>query len=431
MSEIPVFSELIHRFLDGETSDVEQGLLFTELAKDPQLQTELQQSLTIRDATLTESRNTVIPAALTERVFRGALTPAANSEVAAAVRTTAAASMLRRFLVVLGSAISGAGLMYLLSTPSTDAMRSAKPDIASNATTMKATALPGNKSTVALNGVDHVFRSSSEEANRSNESSDRSQSNIEHSRSNQKSVRIETEKVGPRVNAQTQNVSKAKDVAASSSDPSERASDNASQLTKDEGASHSEAITPTLPRSSSSPSLAIAAIGFDISPVLLADENASISKQRIHLRALAYATLLQRHGLRASTMLYENIALGYDYALRPGHFLGVTGGIEYFPLFVEENQIVSPQLSLLWAGISYAFEPDLFGAGWIRPSAACAVGALSSGPLAKGLLGIRVEPITGISTALHVEFTEVLLRNAGNWYGTQKYNLSYGISAMF
>jgi hypothetical protein len=396
MSELSAASELIQRFIDGDTSELEQDLLFKQLAHDQELQTELQQSLAIRHATQNESRNTFIPVALTERIMQGALGAPVPAVSAAITAPSSSTSFLRHTILVLCSAITGAMLMYLLndSNAASSSQQTAVDHVASN--------MSGDSVGAASNAITGSAAT----------------------------LPAHYEASVPPVSAQPHRHSKRRAPVPANEGAKPDWSDElkAEELVQP-GASNT-AIT-MIDVASEDLALSQLPLRASVMQTILEQVSDPAAQHRLRIRMLASATLMQERGLAQPTQWYENLAIGYDYALSDEHMIGVSGGAEYFPLFVVGRDTFLPRLSMLWAGLTYSFEPDLFRSDVIRPTATCIAGASGSGPIAKGLIGLRIDPVQGFSSHVQFEFTEVVLRNAGNWYGTQKYNVSYGISATF
>lgn len=113
-------SDLIHIYLDGEATSLQQSMLFGRLAGSSELQAEFTEALQIRDAIEHERIHTVVPASVTQSLFEKAGFTMPGPEVIATAGR--AAGPFRGFLGRLGvpvlSAIGSALLTILLFTQS-------------------------------------------------------------------------------------------------------------------------------------------------------------------------------------------------------------------------------------------------------------------------------------------------------------------------
>ncbi|MFC2129812.1 hypothetical protein ACFLSQ_00100 [Bacteroidota bacterium] len=71
LNETP-YSEMIYRFMDGETNSVQQKVLFDALASDAELQNEFQQAVSIAKGFNADKMVLIPPARLTNTLFQGA-----------------------------------------------------------------------------------------------------------------------------------------------------------------------------------------------------------------------------------------------------------------------------------------------------------------------------------------------------------------------
>jgi hypothetical protein len=130
-----------------------------------------------------------------------------------------------------------------------------------------------------------------------------------------------------------------------------------------------------------------------------------------------------------------NGAVGLRAKLSSSDEVGIEAGREaYFQSFTmrnAENDLfrVEQQPVLSWAGISYrhTFMPESV----VAPFVHSVLGITEVGPLARMMAGIVVRPDKRVSFILGAESSVSAFRYHGTWFASPKIGLSYGVSISF
>ncbi len=116
---------------------------------------------------------------------------------------------------------------------------------------------------------------------------------------------------------------------------------------------------------------------------------------------------------------------------------------EYIPTGSKNEEAV-PQIApetlngyrlepmLEWVGLTYQFKGGAIDSrGTLRPYIQMMGGGTTSGPIAKGTLGISWKPEDRISLGLGVEGTSLFYRRDGEWFSSRKLGATYAVQVEF
>jgi hypothetical protein len=157
--------------------------------------------------------------------------------------------------------------------------------------------------------------------------------------------------------------------------------------------------------------------------------------------------LVHVHGLTANSYpavaigqpsdpLFNNMSAGVGYALAKGSQLAIEVGQEpftqrYSGLEGRRGVTYTQKPLLFWAGASYRLDLEGLNLGGVHPYAKVLAGGTSVGPLFKGTIGLNYLPDTRVGFSLGVEGSFLPYRFQGNWFGSRKLGVTYGLSLLF
>ena len=134
----------------------------------------------------------------------------------------------------------------------------------------------------------------------------------------------------------------------------------------------------------------------------------------------------------AQNKWYDNLSFTALYKFNSYHSLGIECGWEPFnQVFYnnENGQTYRQQQSptLFWIGAAYRFTyPDIGWQNVIYPYAQIVAGGTTVGPLGRGQIGIQIEPVSLIRFDLGLEAACLIYRLQGTTYAPFKYGLTFG-----
>ncbi len=129
----------------------------------------------------------------------------------------------------------------------------------------------------------------------------------------------------------------------------------------------------------------------------------------------------------------NNLGITLKYELSDKHAVGFEVGQEAFPSIVEtEGGRLQPTSSIAWTGLTYQYTmPPIKSLGSLRPFIQTVGGATGFGPIAKGIVGLKMPVKNRISIFAAAEGTFMGYRYHSNWYSSQKISFCSGLVMNF
>lgn len=401
METTPSTSELIYLYLDGETTPVQETVLFESLAANSDLQAEFREAITLRD-TFTADRIEQPPVTVTNAVFQrvGMVSPFAGASTVAGLGTIIV-GLMQRYAVPMISAVSGGvitlGALWLSGSFDSSVASSSLQNAATNAP--RAVTTPYAASSVTLqptSGIDV-------------------KNPVRHTE----------------VYAQPTGLPRKQHLATvpSSSDTYSPASEISSETA-------TSVVYPVI----SSPALHTApAIQQDnprspASVIALAFESiASSTHGKFSFQARSFTILGGSGGTTPeqlpTNLLFNNAALGMFYHLDEWNAIGLEAGAESFEHYTFTNNTPEFHSQILWGSAVWRhIFTDKAEWNGFQPFSVLSAGFTQAGPMARGAVGLSYTPEDHISVSAGVEASSFIYSNPRGTFSAQKLGLTYSLN---
>lgn len=126
----------------------------------------------------------------------------------------------------------------------------------------------------------------------------------------------------------------------------------------------------------------------------------------------------------------NNISIALKYWISTHQQIGVEYGRESFPIFVKDKDVFSLRNSISWFGAVYQYNFDYIFSE-INPYCKIFTGGNSSGPVLKTDFGLSWLPDEAVKFNFAFTGTELIYRKDKAWYNTQKLGFKYGVEIRF
>lgn len=376
------YSELMYRFMDGETNEVQQKVLFDALAKDSELQFEFQQAVTITKGFNADKITLLPPARLTNSLFASA---GFNAPMQFA--QTGASSFLRKFqriAIPVSSALVGAliSAFVFFGFYSQD-----------NSDSISSLTEPINNSTIKNNDFNNsVF---SEILSIEKKSTANATKNM-ISNNNIAGNEIESDIIGQNINKTILDKTSAQISAMNESK-------DFSTLTDE--------------------------------PFSTSIKDAGIMNLALEVKGNANLAFLPGRDIAPEKFnIANNIAMGLLYEFTDNHSAGLYLGRESLQMYtysqIGDEYIFNLEPSLFWAGACYKYTGgEIYGS--IHPFGELILAGSKFGPVGKTSLGLTYNPENFISMSLGLEGSSLMYKFLGEYKTTEKVSLIYNIGIHF
>ena len=136
------------------------------------------------------------------------------------------------------------------------------------------------------------------------------------------------------------------------------------------------------------------------------------------------------------TEWYSDLGLGVLYQVDKHNTIGLEFGNETYPMVFEGDRngqtlLYEQNPSTMWAGLTYRYTGNIFGAMPIAPFGQVVLGGGKYGPVGRLAAGFQYAPSGNLSFLLGVESSALAYRHQSNWYLSPKIGLTYGMSVNF
>ncbi len=427
-------SDLIYLFLDGETSGVEQSVLFGMLADNSDLQAEFSEAVRLRAAIELERDEIHPPAELTASLFEKAgfgMAPALPAAVAPAPAVPLGViGTIGRFGVPLFCAVASALITAALFSMANEERYSQMEDQLRRLTARHAA--PGTMQQSMLHGSSPADTVAGE---------------ADAARPSPALGGITT----PPAYTPTAIASRfdggrpARGIAPSAA-PSERATRMRDGAPREAAAERAQrrivepiapiAIHPVPAEKSDGGTIAEARAARMESvslPWESATDDAEATSFSLQLRGISDIGFYPGEAAaERSGAPIDNVSIGGLYHLSSHHALGVAAGREYLPMYIFNGTSASREDHLNWIAAIYRFQTDPIEIlGGVRPFAQGTLGASTVGGVGKGTIGVSYPVSSRIDLAIGAEGTALLYQREGSWYSARKSGITYMMTVAF
>lgn len=406
METTPSTSELIYLYLDGETTPVQETVLFESLAANSELQAEFREAITLRD-TFTADRIEQPPVTVTNAVFQrvGMVSPFAGTTAATGLGVILA-GLVQRFAVPMLSAVSGGivtlSALWLSGSFDSIADRNSLQPTTSNALVAKTTphiALPVTLQPATGTDTDTDVKNPAQPTERYSQ---------------------------PIVLLHKQRLA-AIPISPDTQSP-------ASEINSETAAS---AVYPVI---SSSPVHHIPTVvqgDISRSPVSVVasvfENMANSTAGKFSFQARSFTILGGSGGTTPEQMptslLFNNAALGIFYHLDEWNAIGLEAGAESFEHYTFTNDTPEFHSQILWGSAVWR-HIFIDKAEWngFQPFSVISAGITAAGPMARGAIGLSYTPEDHISVSAGIEASSFIYSNPRGTFSAQKIGLSYSLN---
>lgn len=414
MQDNNVFSnaDLLYMFLDGETDDVQQAVLFGALATDAELQDEFRDAMQLRMAAEVYKPQGTPPENVTNSVFAHIGIPAAAAPNSA-ISPPAVGGVLGGLIaglnpggLALFSAIAGAVITLLATMPLWNAADfEARHDTAAESSKI-------------------IAGETGEAATHSTEES-ASSTPMPSLPNTMESPAVPATAMPVRGSGADEHYSALRNQDAGLNITAE--SNGEQTMQHQENARY--ALRPASLRKRNEPLPQITALRAGADPVFLPDRQIGATGPG-RFAVLAGGSLPAAWFPRANSRvegarLLTDFNTGLLYHLNNRHSVGIEGGQMSLPLYIREGEEYALKSHLAWAGATYQYRlQHLNILDGIQPYAQVTIGGSRSGPLFRSVVGLRINPRQTLSFGLGAETLLQLYRNDGPWQGTGRLGLT-------
>lgn len=431
--------QMLNGFLDGELDAAQEEQLFTSLADNAEMRSELRDMRAVQTAARNYAATVTAPAEFTKSVCTRLGFQSITSTTTTIVGSTFALALLgflKKYWIPLSAVLVGSVLTswYFLSMDSMEKQSGhltpavSRQDASPAASDKKHDISPSETSTSSLPARNPPITKT--------KSSEPASPSTTHASSD---VRLRATNMRSRQTDGT---------ALTSEDESLRSVDTHASATAlpDSSASSMESsdalhlfLEPfaSFENISASSEIATALSEFSIGnmqlrPVRL-PENFSVEYRSYSLKSTPEETIAPK-----SDPWFREMSIAFQYRLAPQHSIGVVIGHEAFPQHYNgiENGIgVQYEQSLLtpWIAGEYSFRiASLRFLGSIDPFITLNLGStMQAWALTRGMAGIRYVPVRPVSIMIGFEGSLLLYQFQSSWFTTKKTGLVYGIAFQF
>ena len=378
-------SELIHLFVDGEATAAQQSLLFSLLAAEADLQEKFRAAVLMHQTLEQVRASAVPPEHYTSELFaRAGFAGTAGKRV---VFFSALSSAARKAAPLVFSAVVGAAIAFLLlfDRQTGPVVLPAHSSIGSERSVPSAVALP-------------------EPVRRQTGSAGIAQQPRRRSLPNTEKRSLISNGISSAPNSESVNISGQGDFLAITTAPV------AGQQAKVHRTTALRALVADIP---------------DIRP---ATATSHITLYLKNIQALGWYPARE---IPASDIT-ENISIGALYHFSQEHAAGVEIGREFLPIYYFSDSTQRLERTVIWAGGIYHYQPEALAiAGALAPFARLGLGGTAAGPMARAVLGVRLQTDRLFSAALGVEGSSLLYRRGSTLYTTGKLGVVFQAELQF
>lgn len=401
-------SDLIQHLLDGELDSMYDQTLFSELAANSDLRSELKQQLALRNEVANDRMALIPPASLTGAVFTGLGMSAPMMGAAAGAAGGFMASMIARVGVPVISAALATGITWgVLQSTS-----------ASSPTPVVQTSTQHVNNAAIAAPVQHA--------------APRERVSVRRDDGEPRYTKAEYERL----------FGAPQPVVAQRTTPPSTVPPSSTKVEQ------SETPVPVPTMRSSDVSSVRVSNAIDLSR---SDEPRALQASQIQNTIAAWdaypAFSLQARGFAlvptvqtsadAQTEWYQNLGLAFMYQLSDHHSFGLEFGSEVFPQVFEgtrsNGQVVryEQQPSSMWATAVYRYSFDGIGATAFRPFMQGSLGGTKYGPLGRAIVGMQYAPLGPLTFVLGIEGSTMGYQYQNSWFTSSKIGLTYGMAVRF
>ena len=430
---------MLNGFLDGELDATQEEQLFTSLADNAEMRSELRDMRAVQTAARNYAATVTAPAEFTKSVFTRLGFQSTMSTTTTIVGSTFALALLgflKKYWLPLTAVLIGSVLTswYFLSmdstekqpkrsTPSVSQQDASTAAIEKNhpvspsetATSPRSTSNPALTKTKLPASASRSTTTSSREVRQQETNTDHRQTIDESLSANSTVIR--------NVGVSTQSIA----FPDSSAPPMETS--DASHLLSEPFASFENISTSSDVVNSPSE---ISFGNMQLSPVRL-PENFSVEYRGYSLKSSPEETIAPK-----SDPWFREMSIALLYRLAPQHSIGIVIGHEAFPQHyngIENGVGVKYEQSLLtpWIAGEYSFRiASLRFLGRIDPFISLNLGStIQAWALSRGMVGIRYVPVRSVSIMIGFEGSMLLYQYQSSWFTTKKTGLVYGVAFQF
>ncbi|MFH1049776.1 MAG: hypothetical protein V1779_02470 [bacterium] len=377
------YTDLVYRFMDGETSSVEQNVLFNALAKDSELQFEFQQAVSILKGFNADKVVLTPPAKLTNSLFVSA---GFNPPMPMAAAATAGfVSKFKHLTTPLLSAAVGAFVtafvFFAVNTGNNDNIQN---NLASSSVTktneiaeVPASVIPVVKTSESKNITEM----------KTNIVADENQNVVVH-------------------------------------EPYSRIFSSAETMYN---------ISPDVRFNQPNNDYAVLYQNEDVGTFSLPEFN--IMNLELEVRGMTGLAFLPSRTIEPEPFsIMNNIGAAIKYKFNKNHSAGIVAGKESLQMYsfkqTGDNYNFRHEPSLAWVGACYRYTGDEFY-GMVSPYCEVTSAYSKFGPIGKAAIGIAYNPENIISMSLGLEGTALAYKFLGDLKSTEKISLVYNIGIHF
>ena len=390
-------SDLVYLFVDGEATEAEKSVLFNELSTDSNLQIELQNAISMKTVAFHDSNNTVVPAALSNKVFSAVGIGSGVAAIGASAANMAGKSSfwgIGTFYSII-SALAGSLITFLLMGNLMTNEVNKEIVSGDNSKQYQASNLSMTNDTIIMR--DTIFKD--------------------------RVVVKNIEKIIEKEIYKEANI-----------DNLAKSDENNEIALNEQNKNESEKIDNSSLNIIDTVSKTVNIIENKLESII-EQENSSFWKDfSINLNSINALTYLPgRSGIVAEQPLINNFSIGLKYQISDNFRTGITIGKESYPIFIKESdENIYPISSLTYYGLNFDF--DLFTLSDtynLKSDLRLFLGGTKLGFYGKSGVGIIWAPYNNIDLNLGLEST-VSVSNFNNKEDlTGKIGFYYGISYRF
>jgi hypothetical protein len=395
-------TDLIYLFVDGETNSTQDELLFKELANNPDLQKELQDTILIKTNLQNDASSLIVPASTTERIFLNAgvalpnspfVPPIANATGSSAV--IAKISSIKPILLSVGIFVTGFIASYLLlnseinNIPFTN-----KANFNSNLLSQKSTDLQQDKTN--LNNVISKSKGTPIEIAKSKEFSNLS---------NYKEVEISEKEIATAEDVKTNPILENNSITLA--EPIY--SNNELQFEKAKISNFNSIELP-----------------INISSI----ENDFNLPLAFGLRGMMNLSSFPNNNASYVNGLPNNFTASIGYDIDEENRIGIEGGSQALNFYTNEANTENGGIlnrSFVWAGITYrkTFQDNLIDN--LKPFLQTTLGGTIAGPIGRLQAGLKWQPEQRISLSAGIEGSSLMYQKNNNSQFHQNVGIFYQV----
>lgn len=416
-------SEWIQQLLDGELDPLHEQALFSALASNSDVRSELKQQLAIRHTVQNDRMALLPPAHLTNAVFSGL---GFTAPLAGAVAGAAGGGLVMQWLSRLGlpvaSAAAAVGLTLAVgsSEPATETVQTTSTEQPAAAVAGPTVSVPAPSTPSVAPEVTRLRRELA--------------SVTAALRQAQAQIRRMGSAMAEREEATRRDIARQRDAVVAMPEPVRSV----------------EAPQPvTLPTAElATPAVSTVALTNTLQIVSTSQER-PITLESFAVQAPSWtaypAFMVQVRGMATSpttelsvqpqTVWYDDMSIALLYQTSDRIAIGMEAGNETFPQVFEGQrngqQIkYEQQPSSGWAGafLRYSFAP--LGGGF-TPFAQVLGGGTKFGPLGRATVGVQYSPAGPLTFLLGVEGTGMAYQFQNSWFTSSKIGFTYGVAVRF